>query len=243
MLLTTKEFEEAKKYWMNKLSGELTEIRLVGDFPNTRQYKPAHFTMTFSSDLAEKIMRITKHNDLSLVVMVLASFKILLYRYTGQRDIVVSTPIFNKLSQEYNKWILLRDIIDSQAAFKDLLIEVKQTVSDAYKNQHYPFRRLIEHLNIGNVFSLFRVVLLLENIQEKAFISDIIDEFQNDIMVIFARNEDRSRLQCNIRYNAALFKEETIRSLVDHYVSIVTRVLNHLDIKIRDIDSLLEDDP
>jgi amino acid adenylation domain-containing protein/non-ribosomal peptide synthase protein (TIGR01720 family) len=242
MLLTTKEFEEAKRYWLNKLSGELSEIRLLGDFPGTRQYKPAHLKISFSSDLTEKIMHISKNNDLSLVVMALASFKILLYRYTGQRDIVVSTPIFNTLSQEYNKWILLRDIIDSQATFKELLIEVKQTVSDAYKNQHYPFRRLIEHLNKGKAFSLFRMVLLLESIQDKAFISDIIDEFQNDIMVIFARNEDRSQLRGNIIYNSALFKEETIQSLADHYVSILTQVLNHLDIKIRDIDSLLEDE-
>jgi len=242
MLLTTKEFEEAKRYWLNKLSGELSEIRLLGDFPGTRQYKPAKLKIAFSSTLTEKIMHLTKNNDLSLVVMVLASFKILLYRYTGQRDIVVSTPIFNTLSQEYNKWILLRDIMDSQATFKDLLIEVKQTVSDAYKNQHYPFRRLIEHLNIGNAFSLFRMVLLLENIQEKAFISDIIDEFQNDIMVIFARNEGRSQLRGNIIYNSKLFKEETIQSLADHYVSILTQVLNHLDIKISDINCLLEDE-
>ena len=118
LVFTSEMFEDAKKYWMDKLSGELNLPRLVGDFPTGKNYVKAGCNLTFTGEIAGELTRIGKNDDLSCFVILLTVFKILIHKYTGQDDIVVSSPTRSESSQNYNKWIALRDILSPRMSKK-----------------------------------------------------------------------------------------------------------------------------
>src|SRR3954454_6708463 len=87
----------------------------------------------------------------TLFMSLLAAFKVLLYRYTGQTDICVGTPIAGRQQQELERLIgfflntlALRTNINSESSFADFLSEVKTSTMEAYKHQEVPFEKVVE---------------------------------------------------------------------------------------------------
>ena len=240
MIFTTEMFEDAEKYWKNKLSGELVESNLLGDYPRTEQYAGANYKISFGNRIASELIRICKNNNMLLNVMSLTVFKILLYKLTGQNDIIVSSSVLKTSNQNYNKYIAFRDFLSPGMSFRDLLKKVKETVVDGYKYQYYPIRKLIKLLKIQNRLCLLRFIFLLDNIHDREFVVDVINNAENDI--IFSINKNDKSLEGELTYNSNLFKEETIQRLSDWYTRILTRVLNDTNIKISEISTITEEE-
>jgi non-ribosomal peptide synthetase component F len=102
-------------------------------------------------------------------VLLLTGLTILLNRYSGNDDIMIGTSILKQETEgEFlNTVLVMRNRLDNQMSFKELLIQVKATVKEANENPNYPVKRLLEHLDIrktSNSFPLFDTVILLENI-------------------------------------------------------------------------------
>ena len=116
VLTAMDEFKEAEKYWLEKLSGELTEVKLFGDFPRTKQYSEGKYRTALAREETKKLIEISKDNDLSLYILLLVTFKILLYKYLGQEDIIVASPIYTPGNRKYNKHIVFRETGDDHAA-------------------------------------------------------------------------------------------------------------------------------
>ncbi len=245
-VISAEMFEDAKKYWLDKLSGDLRELNLAVDYPETHQYVEANYIRSFGNQVPGKLMHISKNNDLSLYVIMLTAFKILLYKFSGQEDIIVSSPTLIKSNQSYNKFIALRDFLSSEMTFKDSLMAVKETVLAGYKNQYYPIRKLIKLLNIENSLPFFRVILLLDNLHNREFLNDIRDDFDNDIIFSIQKIEkiDKSskELEGKITYNSKLFKKDTIQKLLDSYLYVLTQVLDNTNIRISDIKTITEEE-
>jgi amino acid adenylation domain-containing protein len=233
-IFTSGMFADAKKYWLNKLSGDLTPPDLSGDFPGTYRYKAGNLSMEFTNGMVEKLTLISKNNDLSMYVILLAAFKILLYKFSGQGDLIVSAPTLKESRQNYNQWIALRDHLHPGMTFKEFLMTIKETVVEGYKNQYYPIRKLIKLLDIKPTLSLFKVIMLLDTIHDREYVDDIKEDFENDIIVSFSKNG--GGLGGEIRYNALLFKKEFIQGLFASYRSILTRVLADTNVRIADLD-------
>jgi tyrocidine synthetase-3 len=244
-IFSSEMFEDAKNYWLDKLSGELSELDLPGDYQGTHQYVEASKQLLFGRQVTERLAHISKKNDLSLYAILLTTFKILLYKFADQKDIIVSASTLAKSSQSYNKCIALRDVLIEENTFKDFLLAVKNTVVDGYKNQYYPIRKLIKLLDIENL-SLFKVVLLLDSIHNKEFVKETLNGFENDIIFFIkkreAANEGDWELESEITYNSKLFKEETILRMAHGYLHLLTQVLDNIDIKISDIEIITEEE-
>ncbi len=240
LLITTKKFEEQKDFWLNQLSGELNEVKMFTDFPRTKDYEIRKCEIALEQNLAKKLIAISKNKDLSLYVILLTALKILLYKVTNQNDIIVSSPVYGTQVLDYNKYILFRDLLNSELTFRDLLMNMQKTVANGYKNQHYPFRKLIEFLNIKNSDSLFRVVLLLENIHQKDIANEIIENFSNDLTFSIQRIDED--IKGEIIYNSKLYKEETIEKLFDCYQYVLNQVLENTKIGIKEIQLVKEEE-
>jgi amino acid adenylation domain-containing protein/non-ribosomal peptide synthase protein (TIGR01720 family) len=234
LLIDLDEFKEAEKYWLAKLSGELNEVKLLRDFAETKQYEKGNFKIAVEDSLREKLLKIAKNNRLSLYIIFLTAFKVLISRYTGQEDIVVVSPIYTPSNEKYNKYVALRDFIDVHLTFKEQVINVRETVVEGYKNEHYPFGHLIDLLDIDAGGSLSRIVLLLDTIHKKEFITGNIEELCNDI--ILSVLERAGRLEIEMSYNSKLFKPESVQNLVNVYLYVLEQVLNNIDINIADIE-------
>ena len=239
-LFTLEMFEDARKYWLEHLSGELNEVKLFPDFPRGNQYKADHYKIEFGNQLVKELLRIGKKNDLSLYVILLTAFKILLFKMTGQSDIIVAASTLKESKQKSNTCILLRDRLNPEMSFKAFLMRVKETVVSGYKNQFYPIRELIEslHLNVETTAPLFSVFLLLENIHIKEFVHEMIDTFGNDILLSIRK--DNVHMTGTMTYNSMLFMQETIQTLMNSYLHLLTRVLADPGIKIGNVEIITE---
>jgi amino acid adenylation domain-containing protein len=234
LFITTGMFEDAKEYWMEKFTGELTEVSLLTDEVRTTRYTPATQKIILDKEVIDSLIRISKNDDLSLYVILLTQLKIWLNKITGQEDIVVASSTLKKSSQNFNRFVALRDVVTPGASFKENLIQVKHTVVEGYKHQYYPIRRLIKSLKLSTGFSLFRVMVLLENIHTQEFVKDIRKDFENDILVVF--DHTRVGIKGELIYNSELFKPETVKHMMERFCRVLHQTLGNTRILVQDID-------
>src|SRR5438132_11431137 len=108
-------------------------------------------------------------------MVLLASFKALLYRYTGQNDICVGSLIANRQYAEtegligmFFNTLALRSQVEAEDTFSSLLSQVKATCLEAYEHQEAPFEKVVDILrpqrNLA-ISPIFQVMLVLHNVE------------------------------------------------------------------------------
>ena len=143
-------------YWKQQLGDTLPVIQLPTDFPRSRVQSFRGDTASFkrSSEISDKLRSIAKAENATLFMTLLAAFKVLLYRYTGQADIVVGSPIANRNRAElegligfFVNTLVLRTDLSKNPTFAEVLQRVRQVTWDAYDHQDLPFEKLVEELH------------------------------------------------------------------------------------------------
>jgi amino acid adenylation domain-containing protein/thioester reductase-like protein len=233
ILLTIEEFNEAEKYWLAKLSGELDVINWIPDCPRPKPYRSASSTIPFARDVTGALIRMSKDNNLSLYILLLTALKVLLYKYTGQSDIAVASPVYTSTNREYNRFVILRDVVDASATFKELLMAVRQTVIDGYRNEHYPVDKIMKTMKIEGQ-PLFRCALSLENIHGTGWVDDLAANFENEITLSIRK--DYRRIEGDVIYHSGLFERDTMQRFCGHFLRVLARALDDTGILIKDID-------
>ncbi|MEG4885837.1 amino acid adenylation domain-containing protein [Microcoleus sp. F8-D3] len=228
-----------KIYWLNKLSGELPETTLIADYvrPVLDSGKEREVAFELSSELSEAIFKLAKKSDLSIYLILLATAKILLHKYTSNSDVIVGSPVYNpeKSDRLINRVVPLRSTVTPQLTFKEFLLQVKDTAIAAYSHQNYPFAELVRLLKISETQSrcpIFDVAVLWENLHSASALA----ELGNDLTI--ALKVEGNRIVGKIEYSGLLFKEETIRRLTAHYVNLLENVTNNIHLKIADLSFL-----
>ncbi|GAE86740.1 condensation domain-containing protein [Acetivibrio straminisolvens] len=141
-VLLEKRPEEAKKYWLEKLSSEMSCASLPVDFARTDKYKRAECKINFDKKSLDKLLEVYGDNELDLYTFLLTVYKVLLFKYTGQEDITVASPVIGE-NCKANRIIPLRDFIEDEITFDQLLGRVANTVNEAYENQCYPISDVV----------------------------------------------------------------------------------------------------
>ncbi len=85
-------------YWKHQLGNHLPVLELLFDRPRPphQSYRGARLSVKILNDLTQALKAISLQEGVSLFMVLLAAFKTLLYRYTGQEDIIVGSPIANR---------------------------------------------------------------------------------------------------------------------------------------------------
>lgn len=148
--------EQDWEYWKKQLGGELPASNLPTDrlHPAVQSYRGESHIVELDQDTISKLRELAKVEKASLYRTMLAAFQILLYRYTGQEDIMVGTPMALRWSRDDFKQIVgyfvnpvvLRANLKGNQTFKEFLHQVCLTVSQAQEHQDYPFPLLVEKL-------------------------------------------------------------------------------------------------
>jgi amino acid adenylation domain-containing protein len=164
-----------KSYWLNQFAGELPILSLPGDYPRpvVKTYNGAILVKELDASLAGQLREYSSQQGASLFMSVLALVNTLLYRYTGQEDIVVGSPIagrsHNDLQDQigfYVNSLALRSRFTGADSFQSLVAQCRQLILDAYEHQAFPFDELVDSLPLQHDTSrtpLFDIMVVLQN--------------------------------------------------------------------------------
>jgi acyl carrier protein len=167
--------DQQLSYWKEQLSDIPDLLELPTDKPRPKEmtYRGDSFTCFLPRDVKEKLNQLSQQNQSSLFMTLLAVFQTLLYRYTGQEDIVVGSPIANRHYKEtedligfFVNTLALRTTFQEKDSFVDVLKRVQQTTLGAYQHQDVPFEQLVDHLNVDrslNTNPVFQVMFIFIN--------------------------------------------------------------------------------
>ena len=228
---------EHRAYWVNKLQGEIPFLGL-GDrhTDGTRTgFGGGQVFVTLGQKDLQRLEDFCRTQHVTLFTMLTAAFKILLHHASGQEDIVIGTPVAGRELAEldtqiglYLNTLVLRDRVTRIENFKDLLRQVRTTLSEAFAHQSYPYDRLVEDLSspgINGRRPLFDVMLNLmpvKNLELRLGDLQLESFMAENETTLFGLNvmisNGRSGLAMEFAYNTERYDVSTIRTLADGYL-------------------------
>jgi amino acid adenylation domain-containing protein len=193
----------------------------------------------------------------TLFMTLLAAFKTLLHRYSGDCDITVGTPVANRNRSEVEPLIgfflntlVLRTDLSGNPTFRDLLGRVRDLALGAYAHQDVPFEFLLEQLQPERNLSrtpFFQVMFNLLNFESSTInlpglVVDGFSPFEAsakfDLNLYASKQEGGLRI--DLVYNRDLFEEETIAQMANHFRNLLQSVASNPKCRLSDIPLLTE---
>ncbi|HEY0602348.1 MAG TPA: condensation domain-containing protein, partial [Herpetosiphonaceae bacterium] len=230
-------------YWKQQLAGAPGVLQLPTDYPRpaVQTFRGAYHTTTIPTDLHAALLGVSRREGATLFMTLLAAFKVLLSRYSGQQDIVVGAPIAGRQQVEvegliglFFNTLVLRTDLGGRPTFRDLLARVRDVTLGAYEHQDVPFEKLVEELrperNLGHT-PIFQVLFDLRNTpasQEElpGIVIDALpvsmDTTNFDLAV--GVDETPDGLVCTFHYSTDLFAAATIERLAEHFQMLLTGI-------------------
>ena len=162
-------------YWKQQLGGNLPVLELPTDRPRPplQSFRGACQSFVLPQRLTEALKALSRQEGVTLFMTLLAAFKTLLYRYTGQEDLLIGTPIAGRTRVEtealigfFVNTLVLRTNMGGNPRFRELLGKVREVALDAYDHQDLPFEKLVDELLLERSPShapLVQVMFALQN--------------------------------------------------------------------------------
>ncbi|MBD2625734.1 non-ribosomal peptide synthetase [Trichormus variabilis] len=246
-------------YWKQKLGAALPVLKLPYNQNQTvtASNKAGVQTFSLSPELSQALNALSRQENVTLFMTMVAALKTLLYRYTGQDDIVIGTDVANRNRGEtegligfFVNLLVLRTDISGYPTFRELLQRVRKVTLEAYNHQDLPFDKLVEELRPERHLSntpLFQVLFVMDNVPTQNLqlpgltLSPIEVETKTakfDIALFISENE--SGITGSWLYKTDLFEIEKIASLFENFQALLASITNQPDARINTLDLLTE---
>ncbi|MCB1036586.1 MAG: amino acid adenylation domain-containing protein, partial [Acidobacteria bacterium] len=241
-VLEGESLERLMGYWRRQLQGATTILEIPGDYerPAKQTFNGDYHLFELSEETTEAVRRLTEEAEGTLFMTLLAAFSVLLYRLTGQKDVLVGTPIAGRKGAEVESLIglfvntlVLRAQMEPEMSFLDLLAAVRRTTLEAYEYQDVPFEKLVLELNPKRDLShspLVQVLFSLQNIptleevltaggESSSPPSQSLSGHTGTAKFDFAMfvSEVGDRLQVSVEFNTDLFSMATIEAICGYF--------------------------
>ena len=243
--------EEKLAYWKQKLAGAAT-LQLPSDYsrPVVQSSRGATHNFKINKELSGQLVDLSHQQGATLFMTLLTAFKVLLYRYSGQEDICVGTPIAGRGQQElegligfFVNTLALRSQVKGDMSFSKLLDGVKVTTLEAYEHQEVPFEKVVDAVvkerDLGRN-PLFQVMLILMNTPEvpELHLTELLLSPETDDHItakfdisLFIR-ETSMGIEGTVEYCTDLYREESIERMIGHYINLLDSVVTAPENKI-----------
>ncbi|MDJ0658845.1 MAG: amino acid adenylation domain-containing protein [Crocosphaera sp.] len=251
-------------YWQKKLVGIPSLLELPTDYnrPPVQSFRGSYQSFLLPKVIQDKLIEISHNNGVTLFMTLLAAWKVLLSKYSREKDIVIGSPIANRNKPEiepligfFANTLALRTNLSNNPTFKELLTQVKQTCLEAYAHQDIPFEKLVDVLKPERNLShhpIFQIMFVLQNtdkgvwelpgitfnsLERKDVITsekETIAKFDLTLMM----KETKQGLIGEIEYRQDLFTPSTIKKMVKHFEILLQEILKKIDQKIGEVSIL-----
>ncbi|MCX7747906.1 MAG: amino acid adenylation domain-containing protein [Clostridia bacterium] len=246
-MMSGEEGKEHFSYWKKQLSGDLPVLEFPTDRPRSpeQSFEGKTYTAFISRDMGEQIKQFALTQHVNLSVVFLGMMKVLLYRYTGQEDIIVGMPVssrpeecFDPLIGYFINMIPIRSKGIGGQPFYKLLEELQLTLADALDHAMYPFPALVRELNVPRTPThapVFQTAFFYQNFVQHAALKKLQEEFTIEfIEEIHQEGEYELTLEVfekeegfilNIKYNPDLLDDETISRFTEHFIQMAEGIM------------------
>jgi non-ribosomal peptide synthetase component F len=254
-------------YWRKQLAGAPVVLELPSDKvrPAVQSFRGEVRTFQLGVELTRRLRELSQRRGVTLFMTLLAAFKVLLYRYTGEEDLVVGTPIAGRNRAEIEGLIgffinslALRTKLNGNPSFTELLQRVREVTLGAYEHQDLPFEKLVEELQPERSLShapLFQVVFSLQNAPTMSGAADGQDTAPDtseatpqahtstskfDLTVSTA--EIGKNLMGSFEYNTDIFEAARIKRMIDQYCRLLEAVVENPEQRLSDIHLITDEE-
>jgi len=216
-----------------------------------------HFGLTVTIALVA-LIALARRYHVTLFMLLLACYYTLLYRYTGQDDIIVGAPVAGRQHTElepiigiFINTLILRAELQDSHTFEDVVKKVQRTTLDAFEHQALPFPKLVDELNVERVPGYPPLYQVVFNFQNASLIesSDPFAEGESLVRDGFPLvHSNTSKVDLNltitqrdagisggVEYNTDLFDPGTIDAMIAHLEVIAETVVSDPSIPLMDI--------
>ncbi|HEU4873422.1 MAG TPA: condensation domain-containing protein, partial [Pyrinomonadaceae bacterium] len=251
--------EKQLSYWEEHLAAVPAVIELPIDHarPSMPSGNGAKLPFDLGPELLSSLKELSQRKNATLFMTVLAAWQVLLYRYSGQDQVCVGTPVAGRTRAETENLIgffintlVLRTDLSGNPTFIELLQRVRAVCLGAYAHQDIPFERIVDHLQPERSLShtpFFQVMFALQNTR-----SEVLElpglkllPFDNEIRtskfdLTLSLGEGSDTLAGGIEYNTDLFEEETISRMLGHFRQLLKTITADPQQRIGDVSLLTE---
>ncbi|MCI0362342.1 MAG: amino acid adenylation domain-containing protein [Phycisphaerales bacterium] len=242
--LQGKDLDIQTAYWKKQLADAPALLELPTDRarPAVQSFNGARQIRIVPKRVSDALKTLSQREGATLFMALLATFQVLLSRYSRASDIAVGSPIAGRVRAETENLIgffvntlVLRTDLSGNPSFRELLHRVREVALGAYTHQDLPFEKLVEELNPERSLSyspLFQVMFALQNMGPRELhlpgttvLELEIERLSTKFDLSVTAFETGEGLRLNAYYSAELFDAETITRLLGHYEALLEGVI------------------
>jgi amino acid adenylation domain-containing protein len=239
-------------YWVKRLDGSptLSTFPTEKSRPEELSYQGETLSFEISEPLLKKLRNLSDQNQVTLFSTMLATFLLLLYRYTQQDDLVIGLPVANRTHPDLepligfftNTLAFRLQGVDGATPFKAFLQSLHEQVSEDLDHQETPFEKIVDELDLPRLMNanpLFQVMfsyqaksegeIHLSNLKSRPYLTPHkTSKFDTNFFV----QDHGSHMSVLIEYATDLYDQKAIKRLGLHYQHLLTQVTEHPSEKI-----------
>jgi len=253
--------ESQLEYWRQQLQGDLPVLELPTDRlrPAIQTFRGHTASFSLPPDIVTPLKELSRCENTTLFMTLLAGFNILLSLYSGQEDIIVGTNVANRNRSELEGLIgffinnlALRTDLSENPTFKEVLRRVRKICVGAYAHQDLPFEKLAQEFQPGRALSLnplFQTLFVLQNTPQESLelpglkLAPVaIESRTSPFDLALNMSESGNFLSGFIQYNTDLFKKPTIDRMIKQYEAVLREAVQNPDQRLKSFSLLLEEE-
>ena len=246
-------------YWKAKLANAPAALELPTDRPRppVATFAGAVKQVSLTPELSQQLSDLARQEGVTLYMLLLAALQVVLGRWSGQRDIVVGSPVAGRTHRQtegligcFVNTLMMRADLNGDPVFADLLHETKETALQAYAHQDVPFEKLVAELQPERDLSrqaLFQAAFVMLNMRtERLDLSGMavesvnLDRVMSKFDIMLTMFEHESGLNGWIEYATDLFDASTIDRFVNHYIHLLEQVAEDSQARLSELSILTE---
>ncbi|MDT2247585.1 condensation domain-containing protein [Paenibacillus larvae] len=248
-----------EQFWLEQYKDDIPVLDLPADLGGIQEGSSPGRRISYKLDksLTYSLRELAQKTETTLYMVLLAAYKVLLHRYTGQEDLIVGTPVSGRNHPDTESiigiFIQTIGIRTKPQAFKQFITylqEVKQQALDAFENQDYPFDWLVEKLNIKREAtgkSLFNTMFVFQNVEfnhiEQEDCTFKVKELNPGISLydlMLTVEDDGQKLELHMDFNPNCFEQDRIEQMKTHYTRILANLIKEPELPLASIELLSE---
>jgi len=256
-MLESERYRREKDYWLSVLHSPIPVLNLPTDRmrPAMKTYNGKYFFGEVGKPLTLSLDKFCKEKGVSPFMVLLSVVNVLLYKYTGNEDLIIGSPVAGRNRPElenqvgvYLNTLALRNSIRASQTFLDFLLDVRMHSTEAFSNSDYPFDSLVQLLPLERDTSrapLFDVLLQYQdrdvttlNLCHVRSSSYPVDYTSNKFDLIFTFTGNEENISFSIGYNTQLFDTTRIERTSGHLLNLLSCAMNNPHVSIREMDLL-----